>query len=158
MAAMHFLLLFFIHILVQPPKTVAKVHAIIVFGDSSVDTGNNNYIPTIAKCDFEPYGRDFPGGTPTGRFCNGRLPPDFLSESFGLKPAIPAYLDPMYNISDFASGVCFASAATGYDNATADILKKQTCMHMTSHPFSFASSTITVSVMEKRCIAYGSLS
>ncbi|KAL5791692.1 hypothetical protein ACOSP7_000286 [Xanthoceras sorbifolium] len=123
MAAMHFLLLFFIHILVQPPKTVAKVHAIIVFGDSSVDTGNNNYIPTIAKCDFEPYGRDFPGGTPTGRFCNGRLPPDFLSESFGLKPTIPAYLDPTYNISDFASGVCFASAATGYDNATADILK-----------------------------------
>ncbi|KAK1569036.1 hypothetical protein Q3G72_031913 [Acer saccharum] len=121
---MHILLLFIIQILVQGSKTGAnKVPAIIVFGDSSVDTGNNNYIPTIAKCNFEPYGRDFPGGTPTGRFCNGRLPPDFLSESFGLKPTIPAYLDPMYNISDFASGVCFASAATGYDNATADILK-----------------------------------
>lgn len=100
----------------------AKVPAIIVFGDSSVDTGNNNYIPTIARCDFQPYGRDFPGGLPTGRFCNGRLPPDFLSESFGLKPIVPAYLDPMYDISYFATGVCFASAATGYDNATADIL------------------------------------
>ncbi|KAE8703892.1 GDSL esterase/lipase [Hibiscus syriacus] len=97
--------------------------AIIVFGDSSVDSGNNNFIPTIAKCNFEPYGRDFPGGIPTGRFCNGRLPPDFISEGFELKPIIPAYLDPAFNIADFATGVCFASAATGYDNATADVLK-----------------------------------
>ncbi|KAK0599307.1 hypothetical protein LWI29_004134 [Acer saccharum] len=28
----------------------------------------------------------------------------------------------MYNIADFATGVCFASAGTGYDNATADVL------------------------------------
>ncbi|KAE8687764.1 hypothetical protein F3Y22_tig00111008pilonHSYRG00141 [Hibiscus syriacus] len=55
--------------------TKAKVPAIIVFGDSFVDSGNKNL-------------------------------------------AIPAYLDPAYNISDFATGVCFASAGTGYDNAT----------------------------------------
>ncbi|KAK1584649.1 hypothetical protein Q3G72_034815 [Acer saccharum] len=35
---------------------------------------------------------------------------------------IPAYLDPTYNIADFAIGVCFASAGTGYNNATADVL------------------------------------
>ncbi|EOX93124.1 PREDICTED: GDSL esterase/lipase At2g42990 isoform X2 [Theobroma cacao] len=123
MARMNIPWIFFVQILVLASKSEAKVSAIIVFGDSTVDSGNNNYIPTIAKSNFEPYGRDFPGGSPTGRFCNGRLSPDFISEGFGLKPIIPAYLDPTLNISDFASGVCFASAATGYDNATADVLK-----------------------------------
>ncbi|WRX10686.1 GDSL lipase/esterase - like 10 [Theobroma cacao] len=122
MALMNIPWIFFVQILVLASKSEAKVSAIIAFGDSFVDSGNNNYIPTIAKCNFEPYGRDFPGGTPTGRFCNGCLPPDFISEGFGLKPIIPAYLGPTLNISDFASGVCFASAATGYDNATADVL------------------------------------
>ncbi|GLT55505.1 hypothetical protein SLA2020_286200 [Shorea laevis] len=114
--------LFLIQILILVTKSKAKVPAVIVFGDSSVDSGNNNQIPTIAKSNFEPYGRDFPGSRPTGRFSNGRVPPDFISEAFGLKPAVPAYLDPMYNISDFTTGVCFASAGTGYDNATSDVL------------------------------------
>ncbi|KAK8674261.1 hypothetical protein V6N13_112555 [Hibiscus sabdariffa] len=100
----------------------ADVPAVIVFGDSSVDSGNNNVISTLLKSNFRPYGRDFYGGQPTGRFCNGRIPPDFISEAFGLKPAIPAYLDPAYSISDFATGVCFASAGTGYDNATSKVL------------------------------------
>ncbi|KAE8685903.1 GDSL esterase/lipase [Hibiscus syriacus] len=99
-----------------------KVPAIIVFGDSSVDAGNNNYIPTIARSNFEPYGRDFNGGHPTGRFCNGKIATDFISQAFGLKGAIPAYLDPTYSISDFATGVTFASAGTGYDNATSNVL------------------------------------
>ncbi|XWS36823.1 hypothetical protein CRYUN_Cryun20dG0118600 [Craigia yunnanensis] len=115
--------IFLIQIFALASISEAKVSAIIAFGDSYVDSGNNNYIPTIAKCNFEPYGRDFPGSRPTGRFCNGRLPPDFISEGFGLKPIIPAYLDHALNISEFATGVCFASAATGYDNATADVLK-----------------------------------
>ena len=101
--------------------TESKVPAIIVFGDSTVDAGNNNVYPTIVKSNFRPYGRDFAGGRPTGRFSNGRIPPDFISEAFGLKPTVPAYLDPAYNISDFATGVCFASAGTGYDNATSDV-------------------------------------
>ncbi|GFQ04793.1 GDSL esterase/lipase at2g04570 [Phtheirospermum japonicum] len=100
----------------------AKVPAIIVFGDSSVDAGNNNYVPTIARSNFEPYGRDFAGGRPTGRFSNGRVATDFISEALGLRPVIPAYLDPEYNIKDFAVGVTFASAGTGYDNATSDVL------------------------------------
>ncbi|KAI6697554.1 hypothetical protein NL676_017673 [Syzygium grande] len=100
----------------------AKVPALIVFGDSTVDAGNNNYIPTIARSNFEPYGRDFYGSKPTGRFSNGRIPSDFISEAFKIKPSIPAYLDPAYSISDFATGVTFASAGTGYDNATSDVL------------------------------------
>lgn len=99
-----------------------RVSAVIVFGDSSVDAGNNNNIPTILKSNFEPYGRDFSGGHPTGRFCNGRVPTDFISEHMRLKPVVPAYLDPSYNITEFATGVCFASAGTGYDSATSDVL------------------------------------
>ena len=52
--------------------------AVIFFGDSIVDTGNNNYVLTVAKCNFPPYGKDFIGGKATGRFCNGKVPPDFV--------------------------------------------------------------------------------
>jgi hypothetical protein len=101
----------------------ARVTAVIVFGDSTVDTGNNNQIGTPLRSDFPPYGRDMPGGArATGRFGNGRLAPDFMSESLGLPPLVPAYLDPAYGIADFARGVCFASAGTGLDNATAGVL------------------------------------
>lgn len=103
-------------------KTSAKVPAVIVFGDSSVDAGNNNQISTILKSNFEPYGRDFVDGKATGRFSNGKIPTDFIAEAFQVKPTIPAYLDPTYDIKDFATGVCFASAGTGYDNATSDVL------------------------------------
>lgn len=109
-------------ILLQILRVSAKVPAIIVFGDSTVDSGNNNAISTVLKSNFEPYGRDFIGSQPTGRFSNGRIPTDFISEAFGVKQIVPAYLDPAYNIRDFATGVCFASAGTGYDNATSDVL------------------------------------
>jgi hypothetical protein len=125
--------LFLIQILILVAKSKAKVPALIVFGDSTVDTGNNNQIPTIAKSNFGPYGRDFLGGRPTGRFSNGRVASDFISEAFGLKPTLPAFLDPTYNISDFATGVCFASAGTGYDNATSDVLVSVNMMHFSLH-------------------------
>jgi hypothetical protein len=100
-----------------------RVPAVIVFGDSTVDTGNNNQIPTPLRADFPPYGRDMPGAPrATGRFGNGRLPPDLMSEALGLPRLVPAYLDPAYGIEDFARGVCFASAGTGIDNATAGVL------------------------------------
>uniref|UniRef100_A0A7N0RIZ2 GDSL esterase/lipase n=1 Tax=Kalanchoe fedtschenkoi TaxID=63787 RepID=A0A7N0RIZ2_KALFE len=116
-------LLFLSHMLLpQVAKCRAGISAVIVFGDSSVDAGNNNWYPTPLRSNFEPYGRDFFGGKPTGRFCNGRVGPDFISEALGLKPAVPAYLDPGYSIADFATGVNFASAGTGFDNATSDVL------------------------------------
>ena len=58
------------------------VPAIITFGDSSVDVGNNDYIDTLFKADFPPYGRDFKNHEPTGRFCNGKLATDFTGELF----------------------------------------------------------------------------
>lgn len=124
MVSMHkiWVLMILAEFLLIMSRSEAKVPAVIVFGDSSVDAGNNNQIPTVARSNFVPYGRDFPGGVPTGRFSNGRVPTDFISEAFGLRPIVPAYLDPMYNISDFAVGVTFASAGSGYDNATSDVL------------------------------------
>jgi len=114
------------------PPAAAKVTALIVFGDSTVDTGNNNYISTLVKSDFAPYGRDLrppgsgSGGQPTGRFSNGRLAVDFISEAFGLPPLVPAYLDPNVNMSSLATGACFASAGAGYDNATSDLFVRKT--------------------------------
>lgn len=52
------------------------VPAIITFGDSAVDVGNNDYLPTIFKANYPPYGRDFINHQPTGRFCNGKLATD----------------------------------------------------------------------------------
>lgn len=52
--------------------------AVFSFGDSILDTGNNNGLATLTKCNFLPYGRDFQGGVPTGRFCNGKVPSDLL--------------------------------------------------------------------------------
>lgn len=60
------------------------VPAVMVFGDSIVDSGNNNDLITMAKCNFPPYGRDFMGGKPTGRFSNGRIPSDLIGIRFSL--------------------------------------------------------------------------
>lgn len=56
-----------------------------VFGDSTVDPGNNNFIKTAFRSDFPPYGRDFANQVPTGRFTNGKLGTDFIGNlSFSL--------------------------------------------------------------------------
>ncbi|CAI0549073.1 unnamed protein product [Linum tenue] len=47
-------------------------------GDSILDTGNNNYIVTMSKFNFPPYGKNFPGKIPTGRPSDGRLISDFV--------------------------------------------------------------------------------
>ena len=46
------------------------VPAMFIFGDSLIDNGNNNNLPSFAKANYFPYGIDFNGG-PTGRFSNG---------------------------------------------------------------------------------------
>ncbi|KAK7360240.1 hypothetical protein VNO77_02223 [Canavalia gladiata] len=99
------------------------VPAVIVFGDSIVDPGNNNYITTLIKCNFSPYGRDFSGGNdPTGRFSNGLVPSDIIAAKFGVKKLLPAYLDPNLQLQDLLTGVSFASGGSGYDPLTAEIV------------------------------------
>lgn len=63
--------------LVKLPPNIS-VPAIFAFGDSIMDTGNNNHLKTVVKCNFPPYGQDFEGGLPTGRFCNGKVPSDII--------------------------------------------------------------------------------
>lgn len=57
----------------------AEARAFFVFGDSLVDSGNNNYLATSARADSPPYGVDYPTRRPTGRFSNGYNIPDFIS-------------------------------------------------------------------------------
>lgn len=61
------------------PRTEAA-RAFFVFGDSLVDSGNNNYLATTARADSPPYGIDYPTHRPTGRFSNGLNLPDIISE------------------------------------------------------------------------------
>lgn len=60
------------------------VPALVVFGDSTVDAGNNNYLATIIKSDFRPYGMNFQGHVPTGRFTDGLLVTDYICKSLAL--------------------------------------------------------------------------
>ncbi|XP_030490888.2 GDSL esterase/lipase 1 [Cannabis sativa] len=82
---------------------------LFVLGDSIFDPGNNNYINTIGKANYSPYGQTF-FNHPTGRFSDGRIIPDFIAE-FAKLPLIPPYLQPGNH--EFRYGVNFASAGSG---------------------------------------------
>ncbi|XP_068312975.1 GDSL esterase/lipase EXL3-like [Pyrus communis] len=106
---------------VKLPENVT-VPAIIIFGDSIVDTGNNNEnFKTYARSNFLPYGKDLKGGMPTGRYSNGKVPSDFIAESFGIKELLPAYLDPTLQPNDLLTGVVIAAGGAGYDPLTAKL-------------------------------------
>ncbi|KAI4388895.1 hypothetical protein MLD38_001184 [Melastoma candidum] len=90
------------------------VPAMFVFGDSLIDNGNNNNLPSFAKANYFPYGIDFNGG-PTGRFSNGYTVVDEIARLLGL-PLIPPYSEASGN--ELLHGVNFASAAAGILDAT----------------------------------------
>ncbi|KAG5223077.1 GDSL esterase/lipase [Salix suchowensis] len=92
--------------------------ALYVFGDSLLDSGNNNILPTVSKANFEPYGVDFAKGD-TGRFSNGRLVPDFIAEFLGL-PYPPPCLS--FRISTPVTGLNYASASCGILSETGQSL------------------------------------
>ncbi|KAF8023506.1 hypothetical protein BT93_F0880 [Corymbia citriodora subsp. variegata] len=100
----------------------ATISAVFVFGDSIVDTGNNNNLITLVKSNFPPYGRDFMGGKPTGRFSNGRIPSDIFAQQLGIKELLPAFLDPNLQLQDLIGGVSFASAGAGFDPLTSELV------------------------------------
>ncbi|KAI9096364.1 hypothetical protein K1719_026083 [Acacia pycnantha] len=104
---------------VQKGEALKKnVSGIYVFGDSTVDPGNNNFVNTPFKSNFPPNGRDFPKQIPTGRFTNGKLITDFTASYMGLKELVPPYLDPKLSDKDLITGVSFASAGSGFDPLT----------------------------------------
>ncbi|KAI9114322.1 hypothetical protein K1719_014550 [Acacia pycnantha] len=90
--------------------------AMFVFGDSLVDNGNNNYLNSLAKANYVPYGVDFPSG-PTGRFSNGKTLIDLLGELLGL-PYLPAFANTLSQGSNVSAGVNYASAAAGFLDET----------------------------------------
>ncbi|CAI9759263.1 unnamed protein product [Fraxinus pennsylvanica] len=97
------------------PRTDAR--AFFVFGDSLVDSGNNNYLVTSARADSPPYGIDYPTHRPTGRFSNGLNIPDIISEQMGMEPTM-AYLNPLLKGNNLLVGANFASAGVGILNDT----------------------------------------
>ncbi|XP_077217474.1 GDSL-motif lipase 7 [Tasmannia lanceolata] len=93
----------------------ALTPAMFTFGDSLIDDGNNNLIPTIAKANYFPYGIDF--GFPTGRFCNGLTVVDYGAKLLGL-PLVPPYLSPTSKGAKILQGLNYASAAAGIIDET----------------------------------------
>ncbi|KAL3723521.1 hypothetical protein ACJRO7_035666 [Eucalyptus globulus] len=85
--------------------------ALFIFGDSINDAGTNNYINTTAdfRANFPPYGKTF-FHNPTGRFSDGRLIADFITE-FAKLPLIPPYLQ--MKDGEFMAGTNFASGGAG---------------------------------------------
>ncbi|XP_029127037.1 GDSL esterase/lipase At5g08460 isoform X2 [Cajanus cajan] len=93
-------------VLGEPPFS-----AMFVFGDSLVDNGNNNYLITLAKANFNPYGIDFSEG-PTGRFSNGKTVTDILGGIVGL-PLLPTFIDTIRQDKNISWGVNYGAAAAG---------------------------------------------
>ncbi|CAN8266570.1 unnamed protein product [Cochlearia groenlandica] len=90
-----------------------KFPAFYVFGDSLVDSGNNNYLATKIKSNFLPYGSDFEGGKPTGRFSNGKTIADYIALYYGL-PMVPAYMGlTEEQKNSISTGFNYASASCG---------------------------------------------
>lgn len=66
--------------------------ALLAFGDSIVDTGNNNYLLTLMKGNYWPYGWNFDLKIPTGRFGDGRV----FSDVVGIIQCF--FVVPLYHI------------------------------------------------------------
>ncbi|KAL4180842.1 hypothetical protein AMTRI_Chr12g268110 [Amborella trichopoda] len=101
--------------------------AFFIFGDSTVDVGNNNYIKTVPEnqAGFQPYGNNGVFGGPTGRFSDGRVIVDFIAQ-YAKLPNIPAFLEPS---AEFVHGVNFASGGAGilpetHQNLAIDLRKQ----------------------------------
>ncbi|XP_061368611.1 GDSL esterase/lipase At4g28780-like [Gastrolobium bilobum] len=117
MSSMRVILIILTLINTVAPKRAEGVRAFFVFGDSLVDSGNNNYLPTTARADSPPYGIDYPTRRPTGRFSNGFNLPDLISQHIGSEPTL-SYLSPQLTGQKLLIGANFASAGIGILNDT----------------------------------------
>ncbi|KAG8093941.1 hypothetical protein GUJ93_ZPchr0012g22083 [Zizania palustris] len=96
------------------------VPAVISFGDSTTDVGNNNYLPgAVFKANYVPYGVNYDGHEPTGRFSDGKIVTDITAESLGFESSSPPYLSPDASGKSLLTGANFASAASSYLDDTA---------------------------------------
>ncbi|KAH7544693.1 hypothetical protein FEM48_Zijuj01G0012800 [Ziziphus jujuba var. spinosa] len=93
-------------------RGVSQVPCLFIFGDSLLDTGNNNLLPTLSKVNYLPYGIDFPRG-PTGRFSNGRNYADVVAELLGFEKYLPVPFASATSGTDILKGVNYASGSSG---------------------------------------------
>ncbi|KVH96807.1 hypothetical protein Ccrd_001101 [Cynara cardunculus var. scolymus] len=92
-----------IHLLTLVVDSEPQVPCYFLFGDSLVDSGNNNGFRTAAKANYPPYGIDFPQGV-SGRFTNGRTYADIIGQFLGFPNFIPPY-------ATVTTGVNYGSAS-----------------------------------------------
>ncbi|KAJ4718999.1 GDSL esterase/lipase [Melia azedarach] len=94
---------------------VEQVPCYFIFGASLYDNGNNNFLFTLARANFPPYGIDFPAGQ-TGRFSNGRNIADITAELLGFEKSIPSFASAIGQ--DILKGVNYASGSAGIRDET----------------------------------------
>ncbi|XVF66229.1 hypothetical protein PTKIN_Ptkin10aG0018900 [Pterospermum kingtungense] len=85
--------------------TQPRFSDIIIFGDSIVGAGNNNYINTLFKGNNPPYGENYHCHSATGRFSNGKIVPGFLASYLGIKDMVPSFLEPNLSNDELRTGV-----------------------------------------------------
>ncbi|KAF7093569.1 hypothetical protein CFC21_095975 [Triticum aestivum] len=96
------------------------VPAVISFGDSTIDVGNNNYLPgAVFKANYAPYGENFRRHKATGRFSDGKIVTDITAETLGFEGYAPPYLSPLASGKNLLTGANFGSAASSYSDDTA---------------------------------------
>ncbi|XP_078448215.1 GDSL esterase/lipase At5g37690-like [Wolffia australiana] len=114
----HIKLAFVVAVFFRAIMVNAVITALYVFGDSTIDVGNNNFLESnISKANFPPYGVDFPGGTPTGRFSNGFIGIDFFAQKLGFLQSPPTFISIVNDVQAYR-GVNFASGGSGIFDAT----------------------------------------
>ncbi|KAL5811750.1 hypothetical protein ACOSQ3_026700 [Xanthoceras sorbifolium] len=89
------------------------VPALYVFGDSTVDSGNNNFLSSTSKANYSPFGIDFVDGKATGRFTNGRTKADFIAQVVGLPFPPPCLGLSKEEQKILRTGVNYGSSACG---------------------------------------------
>ncbi|KAK9700270.1 hypothetical protein RND81_08G228600 [Saponaria officinalis] len=120
-------------------QTLAVAPALYVFGDSLTDSGNNNWLPTLVKSNFRPYGIDFPDSIATGRVTNGKTVVDFIAEHLGL-PYPTRVKEP--NAPPSVTGYTYASAGCGILPQTGRLLNCS--LHLTEQVRLFQVTKKTV--------------
>ena len=91
-----------------------------MFGSSLFDNGNNNFVETMVKADYLPYGLYFPHG-PSGRFTNGKTFIYVLGELLNISAIISPFNDLSTKGNCTAVGVNYACSGSGILDETDSI-------------------------------------
>ncbi|KAJ4826909.1 hypothetical protein Tsubulata_006136 [Turnera subulata] len=165
MEKQHFFLLLLCLAIVVIHSANAQVPAVFILGDSTADTGTNNFLndSSTPKANFPPYGIDFPHSRPTGRFSNGLNSADFLTKLLGFKRSpVPYFViekntkfikRPSFRGANFASGGSGILDITGqqmlglpffgYGNNASDAGKNVVTLSEQIEQFSWVCSNLT---------------